>query len=147
MNTTLEPMSKEFIISRTFDAPRDLVWKASPNLHACRNGSARKAFPAACAVRSSSGGIYHYCLASPDGKEMWGKVIYREIEAPSRLVYINCFSDAAGSVTRHPLSASWPFANVDRLHLVRSRRPDDPHHRLASDRGVSFRGRDLQRSP
>lgn len=50
------------------------------------------------------GGIYHFCLQTPDGQLMWGKWIFREIDAPRRLVWIHSFSDERGGLTRHPLS-------------------------------------------
>ena len=40
---------------------------------------------------------------------MWGKFVYREIEAPERLVFIVSFSDEKGGVTRHPMSPDWPL--------------------------------------
>jgi uncharacterized protein YndB with AHSA1/START domain len=54
------------------------------------------------------GGVFHYCMKSPDGMEMWGKFVYREIMPPERIVLVNVFSDADGNITRHPLSPSWP---------------------------------------
>jgi uncharacterized protein YndB with AHSA1/START domain len=48
-------------------------------------------------------------MTAPDGTEMWGRFVYREIKAPHRLVFITCFSDAKGGVTRHPWSPNWPL--------------------------------------
>ena len=45
----------------------------------------------------------------PNGPEIWGKFVYREILSPERLVFVNCFSDAAGNLTRHPFSPTWPL--------------------------------------
>jgi uncharacterized protein YndB with AHSA1/START domain len=55
------------------------------------------------------GGTYHYGLQAPYGMTMWGKFVYREIVAPERLVVISSFSDEAGGVARHPMSATWPL--------------------------------------
>jgi len=55
------------------------------------------------------GGRYLYGLKTPDGGAMWGRFIYREIDAPSRIVLVSSFSDETGGVTRHPMSASWPL--------------------------------------
>jgi uncharacterized protein YndB with AHSA1/START domain len=54
-------------------------------------------------------GSFHYCLESPDGNEMWGQFVYREIVRPERLVFVSSFSDEDGGLTRHPLSATWPL--------------------------------------
>ena len=98
----------EFTISRMFDAPRALVFKAwtTPELMAKWWG------PKGAAVGKSKmdlrvGGIYHYSMMF-NGFEMWGKFTYREIAAPSTLVFVNSFSDAEGNITRHPINANWP---------------------------------------
>ena len=51
----------------------------------------------------------HYCLRADNGAEMWGRMVYREIVKPERLVWINSFSDPDGGVTRHPGHQSWPL--------------------------------------
>jgi uncharacterized protein YndB with AHSA1/START domain len=54
------------------------------------------------------GGLMHYCLRGPDGREIWGKFVYREIAKPERLVWINSFSDKDQGTTVHPMMPSWP---------------------------------------
>ena len=39
-------------------------------------------------------------------------LIYREIIAPERLVFIVSFSDEKGGVTRHPWSPNWPLETL-----------------------------------
>src|SRR5882672_3737043 len=99
----------EFVINRLFDAPRERVWQAwtDPKLMAKWWG------PKGFKVKVSNmdlrpGGTYHYCMQSPDGNDMWGKFVYREVVKPERLVLVNSFSDAQGNITRHPMSPSWP---------------------------------------
>jgi uncharacterized protein YndB with AHSA1/START domain len=58
------------------------------------------------------GGLLHYAVRSPDGKEMWGKFVYREIEPSNRILLINSFSDPAGGITRHPFSPTWPLEMI-----------------------------------
>ena len=48
-------------------------------------------------------------MEAPNGEEMWGKFVYREIAAPERIVLVNSFSDEDGGLTRHPLSPNWPL--------------------------------------
>jgi uncharacterized protein YndB with AHSA1/START domain len=55
------------------------------------------------------GGIYLYGMQNPDGQIMWGRMVYREISPPERLVFINSFSDEAAGLTRHPLAPQWPL--------------------------------------
>jgi hypothetical protein len=37
---------------------------------------------------------------------MWGKWMFVDISAPDKLATIQMFSDAQGTITRHPLSAT-----------------------------------------
>ena len=64
------------------------------------------------------GGIFHYCLRSPEGKDMWGKFVYREIVAPERIVLVNSFSDEKGGLTRHPMSPTWPLEMLSTTTLT-----------------------------
>jgi uncharacterized protein YndB with AHSA1/START domain len=52
--------------------------------------------------------MFHYQLRSPNGQEMWGRFVYREIVKPERMVYVASFSDAKCGITRHFLSPEWP---------------------------------------
>src|SRR5688500_12877675 len=54
------------------------------------------------------GGVFHYCLRSDAGQEMWGKFVYREIVPPERIVWVHSFADEKGTVTTHPMSPTWP---------------------------------------
>jgi uncharacterized protein YndB with AHSA1/START domain len=102
-------MSKEFVISRVFDAPRDKVWKAWTEVERLKQWWGPKGFTVSyCKIDLRPGGVMHYCLRMPDGNEMWGKFVYREIVKPQRLVWINSFSDKDGGTTVHPMSADWP---------------------------------------
>jgi uncharacterized protein YndB with AHSA1/START domain len=102
--------SKDFVISRVFDAPRDLVWKAFTEPEHMRQWWGPKGFKViASKMDLRVGGTYHYGLESPDGKPMWGKFVYREITPPERLVFISSFSDENAGVTRHPMAPNWPL--------------------------------------
>ena len=100
----------EFVITRLFDAPRELVWKTFTDPEHMQHWWGPKGFKARVVKMDFwPGGVYLYSLKSPDGHEMWGKFVYREIVAPERVVLINSFSDENGGLTRHPLSPTWPL--------------------------------------
>jgi uncharacterized protein YndB with AHSA1/START domain len=40
---------------------------------------------------------------------MWGRMVYREIVPPAKIVFINSFSDENGGLTRHPMAPNWPI--------------------------------------
>lgn len=109
----------EFLLTRTFDAPRELVWAAWTDPEHLRHWFGPKGMTMpACSLDLRPGGTFHYCLRSPDGRELWGKWIFREIAAPERLVVIASFSDASGGRTRHPLAPQWPLQTLSVMTLA-----------------------------
>jgi uncharacterized protein YndB with AHSA1/START domain len=99
-----------FVITHTFDAPRELVWKAWTEREHLMKWFGPEGFTMPAAkIDFRPGGIFHYCLCAPDGKEMWGKFVFREIIAPEKIVLVNSFSDEDGGLTRHPFSPAWPL--------------------------------------
>jgi uncharacterized protein YndB with AHSA1/START domain len=104
---------QEFVITRVFDAPRDLVWKAFTEPQRMREWWGPKG---ATVIKSEMdlrpGGSFHYALRTSDGNTMWGKMAYREITPPSRMVFVNSFSDEAGGVTHHPMAPTWPLETL-----------------------------------
>ncbi len=125
--TTSAPLAgKEFVISRVFDAPRDLVWSAWTQ----GERLAQWWGPKGCKIRvlkleMRPGGIFHYMMEFPKPQpflkgesEAWGRFIYREITAPERIIYINSFSDATGGITRAPFSEVWPLEVLVTVTLV-----------------------------
>ena len=116
---TKESAQREFVISRVFNAPRELVWKAWTERERLMQWFGPKGFTMTAAMLDfRPGGVFHYCLRSPDGKEMWGKFVYREIVAPERIVLVNSFSDAKGGLTRHPMSPTWPLEMLSTTTFV-----------------------------
>jgi uncharacterized protein YndB with AHSA1/START domain len=108
--STVKNQLKEFVISRTFDAPLNEVWEAFVYPERMKHWWGPKGFT----MRMSSmdlrpGGMYHYCLRTPQGKDMWGKFIYREIVPLEKLVLVDSFSDDKGGITRHPFAPNWPL--------------------------------------
>ena len=102
--------SKDFVISRVFDAPRELVWKAFTDPKRMKEWWGPKGLTVHHSkIDLRPGGTYHYGMKSPDGIPMWGKFTFREIVPSERLVFISSFSDEDGGTTRHPMAPSWPM--------------------------------------
>jgi uncharacterized protein YndB with AHSA1/START domain len=109
----LSSLDNPFVISRTFDAPRALmfdVWTEPEHLSRWFGPKGTKIIFAKNDLRR--GGVFHYGMRSPDDTEMWGKWAYREIVPPQRLVFISSFSDEQGNVTRHPMAEGWPLETL-----------------------------------
>jgi uncharacterized protein YndB with AHSA1/START domain len=112
---------EDFVISRVFDAPRELVFKAWTECDRLKEWWGPKGFTmTSCKLDLRPGGVFHYALRSPGGQEMWGKFEYREVAAPERIVFINSFSDENGGLTRHPGSATWPLQVMNTLTFTES---------------------------
>src|SRR5262245_35303269 len=94
---------QEFVVSRTFDAPRDLVWRAWTEADRLRHWWGPKgATVLTCTNDLRPGGIFHFGLRVPDGRVMWAKWVYREVVAPERLVFVSSFSDEARNTRPAP---------------------------------------------
>jgi len=105
-----EFVGRPFVIARPFDAPRARVWRAWTERAGLMQWFGPKGFKIPAAIMDfRAGGIFHYCMEAPNGDEMWGKFVYREIAAPERIVFVTSFSDEDGALTRHPSSPDWPL--------------------------------------
>jgi uncharacterized protein YndB with AHSA1/START domain len=105
--------ANKFVISRTLNAPRDKVWRAWTEREELMKWFGPKGVTIPVAnLDLRPGGIFHYCMRTPDGHEMWGKWTFREIDAPKKLVLISTFSDAQGGITRDPMAADWPLQTL-----------------------------------
>jgi len=93
------------VLERTFNAPRELVFKAYTEAEHLKQWWGPKGWTLpVCNVDFRPGGIWHYCMKCEDknqgdfyGMESWGKAIYKEITAPEQIVYRDYFSDAEGN--------------------------------------------------
>jgi uncharacterized protein YndB with AHSA1/START domain len=104
----LSPTDK-FVINRSFDAPRDVVfemWTDPKHLSQWTGptGSSMEYLKADIKV----GGTSFYCMSGVGNTKMYGKVHYKEITKPNRLVYTQVFCDENENITRHPMAPTWP---------------------------------------
>jgi uncharacterized protein YndB with AHSA1/START domain len=109
-SSVTEPQTKEFVILRSFDVPREFMFRLWTDPEHMQHWWGPKGFKVIHSKMDlRPGGIYHYGMRSPDGHDMWGKFVFREIVKPERLVFVNSFSDEKGGITRHPMSPTWPL--------------------------------------
>jgi uncharacterized protein YndB with AHSA1/START domain len=105
--------TKSFVVSRVFDAPRELVWKAWTEAERLKEWFGPKGVTIPTVnMDLRPGGVCHYAMRMPNGQEMWGKWTFREIVVPERLVLVSSFSDANGGITRHPMVPTWPLETL-----------------------------------
>jgi uncharacterized protein YndB with AHSA1/START domain len=109
---------RSFLITRSFDAPRDLIFKAWTDPEYFKHWWGPKGSTmGTCKMDLRPGGTLLYSMRMPGEVEMWGKFVYREILPPDRLVFTSSFSDENGHVTRAPFSATWPLEILNTLML------------------------------
>lgn len=101
------------VITRVFDAPRELVWKAWTEPESMMRWWGPKGFTCpVCRIDLRVGGAYLNCMRSPEGVDYWSTGVYREIVPPERLVCTDSFADEAGNVvpaTHYGMSADFPL--------------------------------------
>jgi uncharacterized protein YndB with AHSA1/START domain len=49
---------------------------------------------------------------------MYGKIHYKEISKPNRLIYTQVFCDENESITRHPMAPTWPETMLTTVTLA-----------------------------
>ncbi|HTR19874.1 MAG TPA: SRPBCC domain-containing protein [Gemmatimonadales bacterium] len=112
----------ELVITRVFDAPPELVWKAwTDPEHFQRWWGPRDFTAPVCRIDLRVGGRYHWCMRGPDGKDFWTTGVYREIVPLQRLVYTDSFADAAGNAlppSAYGFTADWPAEQLVTVTLA-----------------------------
>jgi uncharacterized protein YndB with AHSA1/START domain len=110
---TKSSSSRELVITRVFDAPRERVFKAWTECDRLIRWWGPKGFTSpSCRIDYRVGGEYLSSMRSPEGKEYWSKGKYREIKAPERLVMTDSFADEKGNIVPasfYGMSGDWPL--------------------------------------
>lgn len=108
----------EFVIARTFNAPRALVWDAwTDPQHLMQWWGPKDCKMLSARVDLRPGGTYRYGMRI-GRMELWGRFVFREVAAPERLVFVLSFSDPDGGITRNPWDAAWPLEVLNTLTLA-----------------------------
>ena len=99
-NLATEPADRVLVISRVFDAPRELVFKAWTEPEHLVRWMGPRGFKSV--VEHSdlrAGGAYRIHMLGPDGDDHWTQGVFREIAEPERLVMAASWADAQGNPT------------------------------------------------
>ena len=80
--------SREILATRTFDAPRDLVFKMWTDPKHIAQWWGPKGFTTTIyEMDVKPGGVWRFVMHGPDGVDYQNKVVYLEIVKPERIVY------------------------------------------------------------
>ncbi len=86
------PSDREIVMTRVFDAPRQLVFEAwTKPEHLVHWFGARGWSLTICEIELRPGGTYRFVWRGPEGEEMGMGGVYREILPPERLVSTESF--------------------------------------------------------
>jgi uncharacterized protein YndB with AHSA1/START domain len=100
------------VITRVFDAPRDLVWKAWTEPERLMRWWGPKDYTlVACKIDLRVGGDYLFCERSAGGQDYWSTGVYREVVPPERLVCTYSFADENGNPvppSHYGMDGDWP---------------------------------------
>ena len=95
-----ESTQHELLITRIFDAPRALVFKAwTEPEHMARWWGPKGFTLPVCEMDFRAGGAYRLCMRSPAGHDFWVHGVYREIVPPERIVWTGTSDDEPGNET------------------------------------------------
>ncbi|MGE0213879.1 MAG: SRPBCC domain-containing protein [Parvibaculaceae bacterium] len=100
------------LITRSFDAPRALVFKVwSAPEHVARWWGPKDFVVLEVKLDFRLGGGWRVGMRSPDGKDYWASGIYREIKAPERLVFTFAWDEFEDQPT-HEMLVTIGFEDV-----------------------------------
>jgi len=95
--TVTMPSDREMVMTRVFDAPRDLVFEAHTSCEHMSNWwGPRKYEVASCEIDFRPGGTWRVVHRGPDGNEIAFFGEYREIVRPERIVWTFGFDGMPG---------------------------------------------------
>src|SRR5258707_11149098 len=114
---------RELVVERTFDAKRELVWRAFTEAKHLDQWWGPNGFRNQThAMELKVGGTWRYTMHGPDGKDWPNWIRYLEVKSPDRLVYdhggegdephfrVTLTFDAQGQKTRVTMRSVWPNA-------------------------------------
>lgn len=91
------PTEREIVMTRVFDAPRELVYDALTKPELVKRWFGPRGWSLiVCEIDLRVGGAWRYLLRGPDGTEMGMSGIYRELARPEREVHTESFDDYPG---------------------------------------------------
>jgi uncharacterized protein YndB with AHSA1/START domain len=118
INTKANTADREIVLSRVFDAPRDLVWEAMANPEHIVNWWGPIGFTTTIEKMDlRPGGEWKLVMHGPDGAEYPNHHVFTEVVKPERMVFLKAGARKGGGLQVHAVS-TWTF---DRLEEKKTR--------------------------
>ncbi|HEX6909668.1 MAG TPA: SRPBCC family protein [Longimicrobium sp.] len=81
---------REIVLTREFDAPRELVWQAYTDERHLPHWFGPDGFSLTIhSIDVRPGGMWRYTMHGPDGRDWPNRQVYQELVRPERLVYLH----------------------------------------------------------
>ena len=110
--------TERMVVTRVFDAPRELVWKAWTDPKYVMQWWGPKGFTSpVCKMDFRVGGKFLCCMRAPDGQEFWNGGEYHEIVLHEKIVYSMHFTDPEGNKVE-PAHYGIEHEAIDDVHDV-----------------------------
>jgi uncharacterized protein YndB with AHSA1/START domain len=97
-----------YILERTFDAPRELVWKTWTDPALLPRWYGPRVKTIIHKLELKPGGLWLLEMQW-GGKSSYQRVEYTEVYAPERLVWLHSSADANWNIVPSPMMADWPL--------------------------------------
>ncbi len=92
------PSDREVLVTRSFNAPRRLVWEAVSKPEHVRQWWGLRSMPmTVCEIDHRVGGKWRFVVRAPDGSEHAWSGVYNEIHAPERVVNTEVYENIPGA--------------------------------------------------
>lgn len=102
-------MADELAMSRIFRASRARLWEAWTDPERFGRWFGPKGVTTTIiSADIRPGGHLHCAMDFPGGPRIWAKLVYREVEPLTRLVWEHSFSDPDGAIAGSPFGGAWP---------------------------------------
>jgi uncharacterized protein YndB with AHSA1/START domain len=103
---------REIVISRVFDAPRELVWEAMANPEHVVKWWGPIGFTTTIEKMDlRPGGVWRHVMRGPDGTEYPNQSTFTEVDKPERIVFVNSGGKAGSPGVQ--FVSTWSFDAVD----------------------------------
>lgn len=90
---------EQLVLTRVFDAPRELVFRAWTEAEHLAEWWGPEGFTnPVCESDPRPGGEWLICMRAPDGTDYWCGGVYREFDPPERFVATDCFLNEDGEI-------------------------------------------------
>ena len=114
--TRFDAATRELVITRFFNAPRALVWKAWTDPEHLAKWWGPKTFTApVIKMDVRVGGKYLWCMMDANGAKYWTTGEFQEVVPMERLVYTDSFADENGNVvspSHYGMLGEWNELNI-----------------------------------